>query len=94
MIVSEKSYQNNSDYLQFLFKKRFEVNKKGIISSEKMIDSGNYIYDYAHSFFGDGSYPMHYTVIMVSTFFRSFWNLMELFMDYIYILPNMYNMSI
>ena len=53
-------------------------------------NSGDFIYDYAHSFFGDGSYPMHYTVIMVSTFFRSFWNLMELFMDYIYILPNIY----
>ena len=32
----------------FLFKKIFG---KQIISSEKMRNSGNYIYDYAHSFF-------------------------------------------
>jgi len=28
MIASEKSHQNLSDYKPFLFKKRFEVNKK------------------------------------------------------------------
>ena len=28
--------------------------KKEIISSEKMRNSGNYIYDYTHSFFGNG----------------------------------------
>ena len=28
----EKSHQNLSDNIQFLFKKRFECNKKGIIS--------------------------------------------------------------
>ena len=27
--------------------------KKKIISSEKIRNSGNYIYDYAHSFFGN-----------------------------------------
>ena len=32
---------------------RFEVNKKGIISNEKMRNSGNYIYDYAHPLFGE-----------------------------------------
>ena len=32
--------------------KRFEFNKKRIISSERMRKSGNYIHDYAHSFFG------------------------------------------
>ena len=53
MIASEKSHQNLSDYNQFLFKKRFEVNKKQIFSSEKMRNSGNCIYDYAHSFFGE-----------------------------------------
>ena len=53
MIVSEKSHQNLSDYFQFLFKKSFEVNKKGIIYSEKMRNSGNYISDYAQSFFGE-----------------------------------------
>ena len=35
-----------------IIKKRFEVNEKGIISSETMVNYGNYIYDYAHSFFG------------------------------------------
>ena len=53
MIVSEKSHQNLSDKIyQFLFKKKFELNKKGIISSEKKRNSGNYNYYYAHSFFG------------------------------------------
>ena len=37
MIVSEKSYQNNSDYVQFVIKNRFEVDKKGIISSKKWL---------------------------------------------------------
>ena len=51
MIVSEKLHQNVSEYFQFLFKNRFEFNKKRIIiSSEKIINSSNY--DYAHSFFG------------------------------------------
>ena len=36
MISSEKSNQNLSDYNKFLFKKRFEVNKKQIFSSEKI----------------------------------------------------------
>ena len=40
-----------SDYNQFLFKKIFEVDKKHIISSEKLRKSGNCIYDYAHSLF-------------------------------------------
>ena len=53
MIASEKSHQNLSDYNQFLFKKRFEVNKVWIFSSEKMKNSGNCIYEYAHSFFGE-----------------------------------------
>ena len=34
-----------------LLKKRFEDIKKEIFSSEKMNNSGNCIYDYAHSFF-------------------------------------------
>ena len=37
---------------KLLLKKRFEVNKKQIVSSEKMRNSGNCIYDYAHSFYG------------------------------------------
>ena len=53
MIVSEKSHQNLSDYNQFLFEKRFGVNKKQIFSSEKMRNSGNCIYDYCPSFFGE-----------------------------------------
>ena len=48
MIVSEKSHKNLSDYIQFLFKKKFILIKKQIISSEKI----RYMYDYAHSFFG------------------------------------------
>ena len=36
MIASEKSYQNLSDYNEFLFTKRFEVNKKQFFCSEKM----------------------------------------------------------
>ena len=64
MIVLEKSHQNLSDYYQFSFKKRFKVNKKYIFSNEKIINSGNYIYDYVHSFFGEDFYfnTMHYTV--------------------------------
>ena len=53
MIASERSHQNISGYIQFLFKKRFEVDKKyDFICSEKIRNSGNYIYDYDHSFFG------------------------------------------
>ena len=53
MIVTEKSYQNLSDYNQCLIKKRFEANKTQILSSEKMRNLGNCIYDYAHSLFGE-----------------------------------------
>ena len=53
MIASEKSHHNISDYNQFLFLKRFEVDTKRIVSSGKMRNSGNSIYDYAHSFFGE-----------------------------------------
>ena len=48
MIVSEKSYQNLSDYIQF---KKMNLMTKGISSGEKIRNSGNYNYDYAHSFF-------------------------------------------
>ena len=40
-----KSHQNLSDYIQLLFLKRFKVDKKGIIPSEKIINSCNCIYD-------------------------------------------------
>ena len=53
MIASGKLHQNLSDYNQFLFSTKFAVNKKLIFSSEKMRNSGNCIYDYAHSFFGE-----------------------------------------
>ena len=53
MILSETSHQNLSDNIQFLFKKDFNLIKNGIISSEKRRNSGNYIYDFAHSFFGE-----------------------------------------
>ena len=36
MIASEKSHQNLSDYNQFLFKKRIQVDKKQIFSCEKL----------------------------------------------------------
>ena len=39
--------------LCFLFKNRCGVNKEQIFSSELMRNSGNCIYDYAHSFFGE-----------------------------------------
>ena len=37
MTVSEKSHQNLSDYIQFLFEKKLNLLKKGIISSENML---------------------------------------------------------
>ena len=36
LIVSEKSNKNLSDYIQFILKKSFEVNRKGIFSIEKL----------------------------------------------------------
>ena len=53
MIASEKSHQNIPDYDQFLFKNRFEVDKKSIFSSVRMRKLGNCIDDYAYSFFGE-----------------------------------------
>lgn len=53
MIASEKSHPILSDYNQILLKNKFEVNEKQIFSSEKMRNSGNCIYDYVHSFFGE-----------------------------------------
>ena len=50
MIVSDKPHQNLSDNIQFLFKIRFKFNIKRIISSEKVRNSDNFIYDHAHSF--------------------------------------------
>ena len=59
MIASEKPHQYRSDYKQFLFKKKLEVNKKKhIFFSEQMRNSGICIYDYAYSFFGEDFYPM------------------------------------
>ena len=60
MIVLEKSHRNLLDYIQFLSEKWFKFIKKiyfdliknGIVSGEKMRNSGNYNYNYAHSFFG------------------------------------------
>ena len=66
MIALEKSHQTLSVYIQFLFKNRFGFNKKGIISSEKMRNPGNYNYNYAHSFFGKDfqSKPLYWLVHM------------------------------
>ena len=44
MIASEKSHQNLLDYNRFLFLKYIKL-KKWILSSEKMRNSSNYIYD-------------------------------------------------
>ena len=52
MIASEKPHENISGYIQFSFKKRFKVNTKKN-SLEKIRNSGNYIYDYPDSFFGE-----------------------------------------
>ena len=52
MIVSEKPHKNLSDYIPFLLKKNLHLILNGIISSEKMRNSGNYNCNYAHSFFG------------------------------------------
>ena len=53
MIVSEKSHQNLSDYASsFYSKEDINLIKNEIISSVKMRNLGNYIYDYDHSFFG------------------------------------------
>ena len=41
--------ENISDYIQFLFKIRFKVNKKFLFSCEKMRNSSNYIYDLTRS---------------------------------------------
>ena len=53
MMASEKKHQDLSDDNQFLFQKFSEVSKKQIFSREKIRNSGNCIYDYAHSFFGE-----------------------------------------
>ena len=48
----EQSHENILEYIQFLFKKIFEFNKKCIISIRKMRNSGNSYSDYGHLFFG------------------------------------------
>jgi len=68
MIASEKPQQNLSDYIQLLFKKIFEANKKQIFPTETMRNSGNCIYDYAHSFFEDDFILMGYTGIYLQYF--------------------------
>ena len=51
MIASDKSHQNLSEYNQFILIYFFPI--KTDFSSEKMINTGNCIYDYAQSFFGE-----------------------------------------
>jgi len=53
MIVSEKSHHILSIFINSLFKRIFQVYEKGIMSNEKMRNSDNHIYDFAHSLFGD-----------------------------------------
>ena len=45
-----KIYQSK---IRFYSKIDLKLIKKQIFSCEKMRNSGNYIYDYAHSFFGE-----------------------------------------
>ena len=72
MIASKKSLHNLSDYIQFSLK-NIQVNKKQIMltrSSERIFHPmryTGYIYDYAHSFFGDDFNPMRYTYWYVKT---------------------------
>ena len=47
--------------IQFLLKNKFKYNKKGIIYNGKIRNSGNHIYDFAHSFFGKDFKPNRYT---------------------------------
>ena len=62
MTASKITYQNLSDYNQFLFKKEFKVNKIIYFASEKMRNSGNYIYDYTQSHSSERiSNPLRYT---------------------------------
>ena len=56
MIAIFYTHQNPSDFFEFLFKKRVEVNNKQIFSSEKTKNSVKFIYDYAHSFFEENFY--------------------------------------
>ena len=66
MIVSEKSHQNLSDYIHFLFKKIYiNVIKKEIISVEKMRNSGNFNYYYAPRFSERIFNPSCYTGIHI-----------------------------
>ena len=53
MIASEKSHQKTVRLQPVFIQKGFEVKKKQIFSSEKMIISGNCFYDYVDSFFGE-----------------------------------------
>ena len=48
-ILTSKSIRLQTVFIQ----KRFEINKKQIFSSEKIRNSGNFIYDYAHLLFGE-----------------------------------------
>ena len=55
MIASKKSHQNQSNYNQFSFKKRFEVDKKNDFFLKKKCEFqviAFMINDYAQSFFG------------------------------------------
>ena len=52
MIASEKYHKNLSDYIQFSYKKDFKLISKSIFLVKKL-EIQNYIYDYAHSIFGE-----------------------------------------
>ena len=53
IIASEKLYQIYWTLISFYSKKDFKLIKDKKNSSEEMRNSGNCIYDYAHSFIGE-----------------------------------------
>ena len=55
MIASEKSHQNLSDYNQV--KNYFKLTKNRYLIVKKIRNSGNYLYAYAHSFYGKNFQP-------------------------------------
>ena len=65
MIVSAKTHQNLSDYIQFLIEIGLNFIKKVIISSENMRNSGNYIYNYGYSFFGE-DFLIQYAILLLN----------------------------
>ena len=72
-VNQEKTHQNLSDLICFYSKKDLKlVGNKQIFSSEKIINSGNCIYDYVHSFFGDYFHILPFKHISIFSIFCDF----------------------